>query len=187
MNLHSASTPVNESTPRWGGWRDAALSENGHTPLWARIKAGIQRLGDFSTAPGEVPGMESASWSLSSKMSSVPRARRLTRARLAAWGLDDLAEIAELVVSELVTNALCHAAGPYRLALHAVDGVLRGEIEDASSASLLHHHARMDDEHGRGLDLVGLLACCWGVDSTPTGKTVWFELPGPGAASSPHL
>ncbi|GLX01925.1 hypothetical protein Misp02_60110 [Microtetraspora sp. NBRC 16547] len=59
------------------------------------------------------------------------RARRLTRAQLAVWGLRDQRDVAELVVSELVTNALRHAGGPTRLSLYLLDGTLRCEVEDA--------------------------------------------------------
>ncbi len=152
------------------------MSWNNHTPLRDRLKAGIRRLGEIVTGSRRLPGMEVASWSLPPGMPSVPEARRLTRARLAAWRLDELAEVAELLVSELVTNALRHAPGPHRLTLYASDGLLRGEVEDAGSAPLHLQPATPGDEHGRGLDMIDLLACCWGSESTRRGKSVWFEL-----------
>lgn len=123
------------------------------------------------------PGEQVASWSLPPDVSSVPRARHLTRAWLADWGLEGLAEVAELLVSELVTNALCHARGPYRLTLHATDDLLSCEVEDADAALPYLCQAGEDDEHHRGLGLLDLLARDWGSEPTPEGKTVWFELP----------
>ncbi|MBT2226750.1 ATP-binding protein [Nonomuraea sp. NEAU-A123] len=163
--------------PRQGDSRDAAMPWNGHTSLWDRLKAGVRHLGEFATGSGQENGEQLASWWLSPSMSTVPRVRRLTRAWLAAWGHREQVEVAELLVSEIVTNALRHAPGPYRLTLYATDGLLRGEVEDAGTAPLHVRHAQPGDEQGRGLDMINLLACCWGSESTPEGKTVWFELP----------
>ncbi|MFG1683660.1 ATP-binding protein [Nonomuraea sp. NPDC049269] len=177
MNHYSGYAVMDVSAPPQSDSRDAAMPWNGHTSLWTRLKAGVRRLGGYATGSDQVPGEQVVSWWLSPTMSTVPRVRRLTRARLAAWGLDEQVEVAELLVSEIVTNALCHAPGPYRLTLYATDGLLRGEVEDAGAAPLHVHHAQPGDERGRGLDLIDLLACCWGSESTPEGKTVWFELP----------
>ncbi|MEV1244148.1 ATP-binding protein [Nonomuraea sp. NPDC050022] len=184
MNQNSGSALMTESTLWQDDPGDRVMPWDSHTPVWDRLKAGIRRLGELVTGSGHLSGMEVASWSLSPGMSSVPEARRLTRARLAAWGLDELAEVAELLVSELVTNALRHAPGPHRFTLYASDGLLRGEVEDAGTAPLCLHQATPGDEHGRGLDLIDLLACCWGSESAPSGKTVWFELSADCAAKS---
>src|SRR6185295_4342594 len=109
MNQNSGSALMTESTLWQDDPGDRVMPWDSHTPVWDRLKAGIRRLGELVTGSGHLSGMEVASWSLSPGMSSVPEARRLTRARLAAWGLDELAEVAELLVSELVTNALRHA------------------------------------------------------------------------------
>ena len=196
MNQHSGFALMDARTSRKDGRRDAAASRNGRTSkgrvskgrasLWERFKVGFRRLGELATGSGQVPGEQLVSWWLSPSMSTVPRVRRLTRARLAAWGIDEQAEVAELLVSELVTNALRHAAGPYRLTLYATDGLLRGEVEDAGTAPLYVNQAHPADEHGRGLDMINLLACCWGSQSTPRGKTVWFELPATPAAVIPR-
>ncbi|MFF3439092.1 ATP-binding protein [Streptosporangium sp. NPDC002721] len=109
---------------------------------------------------------------------SVPRARHLTRACLADWGLHEHSTVAELLVSELVTNALCHSRGTIRFALSFEDGLLRCEVGDADADSSLPraHRARDDEERGRGLHLLELLSCCWGSARTTDGKAVWFEL-----------
>ncbi|HUR03370.1 MAG TPA: ATP-binding protein [Nonomuraea sp.] len=186
MRHHSGSALMD--APRQGDSRDAAMLGNGRISLRYRLKFGVRRLGELATGSNRMPGEQLASGWLSPSMSTVPRVRRLTRARLAAWGLDEQVEIAELLVSELVTNALRHAPGPYRLTLFATDGMLRGEIEDAGTAPLHVNQARPGDEQGRGLHMINLLACCWGSETTSGGKTVWFELPtGPaGVSHRPH-
>lgn len=149
-------------------------------------------------------GLPADSWTLPFDVASVPRARRLTRERLPRWGFGDSAEVAELLVSELVTNALRHARGPIALTLAAREGlgdgmgesgrgaragdgeagdtgrVLRCQVTDASPDHPCPRSAADDDECGRGLRLLDTLSR-WGSDPTPTGKAVWFELP----ASSP--
>ncbi|MER6950207.1 ATP-binding protein [Nonomuraea sp. NPDC000554] len=162
--------------PRQGDWRDSAVTGHGRY-LLDLVKAGLQQFKDLAAGITRKPDAQAASWSLPPRMSSVPRARHLARARLSSWGLDEPSDVVELLVSELVTNALCHAHEPYRLTLFASDGLLRCEVED-SDPTLPHLcHAADDDEHGRGLALLDLLACCWGCERTRDGKTVWFELP----------
>ncbi|MET9239311.1 ATP-binding protein [Nonomuraea sp. NPDC003709] len=118
-----------------------------------------------------------ASWWLSPDLGSVCDARRLTRDKLAAWGLDDQVEAAELLVSELVGNALEHAYGPVRLSFSAEDGLLRCEVEDENPVLPHMRVVDADAESGRGLFLVDVLSCCWGGERTARGKAIWFELP----------
>jgi hypothetical protein len=144
--------------------------------IHAAVQAAIERLGGMV---GPVPRSDDriASWALAADAASVPRARRLTRARLTAWQLEELSDVTELLVSELVTNALRHAPGPCRLTISALDGLLRCEVEDSSHIVPKVHYADEFDEGGRGLHLLELLACCWGAARTPGGKAMWFELP----------
>ncbi|MGN9837285.1 ATP-binding protein [Nonomuraea sp. H19] len=118
-----------------------------------------------------------ASWWLSAELSSVGRARRLTRRKLTAWGFGDQVEVAELLVSELVGNAVEHGCGRVRLSFVAEDGLLRCEVEDEDPELPRMGWAEVDDEGGRGLFLVDVLSCCWGGVRTSRGKAVWFELP----------
>ena len=123
-------------------------------------------------------------WRLPREPRSVGRARELARGRLLAWGLDDLVDTTELLVSELVTNALRYGEGEIRLRLLR-DRTLVCEVWDAGLVQPRRRRARDTDEGGRGLQLVGLLSAAWGSRRTPRGKTVWFELPlpdGPPAA-----
>ncbi|MEU3165529.1 ATP-binding protein [Streptosporangium sp. NPDC006930] len=122
------------------------------------------------------PRPKRASWPLFPVTASVPRARWLIGGRLAQWGIDGQSEVARLLVSELVTNALRHAWGPIRLTISYRDGTLRCEVGDANPAPPVPRDAHEDDEGGRGLQLLELLSDRWGSDRTPTGKVSWFEL-----------
>ncbi|MEU9454475.1 SpoIIE family protein phosphatase [Streptomyces sp. NPDC048277] len=119
-----------------------------------------------------------ACWDLSSDPAVVSRARAAAVRQLAAWGLDDLAFTTELVVSELVTNAVRHATGPLQLRLLR-DRALICEVSDSSSTSPRLRHARTEDEGGRGLFLVAQLTERWGTRYTTDGKIIWTEQPLP--------
>ncbi|WP_148589213.1 SpoIIE family protein phosphatase [Streptomyces sp. WAC01526] len=122
-------------------------------------------------------------WSLAPEARSVARARELARDQLTDWGLQDLVDTTELLVSELVTNALRHGHGEIRLRL-LLDRSLVCEVWDADLAQPRRRRARDTDEGGRGLQLVGLLSEGWGSRRTPRGKTVWFELALPDGEST---
>ncbi|MFD8722268.1 SpoIIE family protein phosphatase [Streptomyces sp. NPDC059629] len=124
-------------------------------------------------APSDV-----AYWTLDPEPSAPGRARRLTRQALAGWGLDELSDTAELLVSEIVTNAVRHASRPISLRLLRT-GVLRCEVGDDVPQLPRLRRALPSEEHGRGLYLVNRLARRWGTTRLGTGKIVWFELGGP--------
>ncbi|GLX02424.1 ATP-binding protein [Microtetraspora sp. NBRC 16547] len=117
-----------------------------------------------------------ASWALQPEASSTPTARHLVRAQLGGWGCGEHCEVAELLVSELVTNALRHGSGGPVLTLTSADGTLRCEVEDESPVPVRTCPAPLDDEGGRGLLLVDALSSSWGTGRTGRGKVVWFEL-----------
>ncbi|WP_181809325.1 ATP-binding SpoIIE family protein phosphatase, partial [Streptomyces shenzhenensis] len=125
-------------------------------------------------APSDV-----AYWTLEPEAGAPGRARRLTRQALAGWGLEDLSDTAELLVSEIVTNAVRHASRPITLRLLHTD-VLRCEVGDDVPQLPRLRQAKATDEHGRGLYLVHRLARRWGTTRLGTGKIVWFELGGNG-------
>lgn len=114
-------------------------------------------------------------WTLPREPRSVGRARELARRKLTEWNVEDLVDTTELLVSELVTNALRYGEGEIRLRLLR-DRTLVCEVWDAGLVQPRRRRARDTDEGGRGLQLVGLLSAAWGSRRTPRGKTVWFEL-----------
>ncbi|MCH0540117.1 SpoIIE family protein phosphatase [Streptomyces sp. MUM 203J] len=133
---------------------------------------------DIALLMARIRGMPAESvgdWRLPREPRSVGRARELARDRLAAWGLDPLVDTVELLVSELVTNALRYGEGEIRLRLLR-DRTLVCEVWDAGFVQPRRRRARAEDEGGRGLQLVGMLSAGWGSRRTPRGKTVWFEL-----------
>ncbi|MFE5243823.1 MULTISPECIES: SpoIIE family protein phosphatase [unclassified Streptomyces] len=125
-------------------------------------------------------------WRLPRELRSVGLARELAREQLIDWGLGDLVDTTELLVSELVTNALRYGEGEIRLRLLR-DRTLVCEVWDAGLVQPRRRRARDTDEGGRGLQLVGLLSAAWGSRRTPRGKTVWFELALPDGEPAPEL
>ncbi|MFJ6212114.1 SpoIIE family protein phosphatase [Streptomyces sp. NPDC092296] len=107
-------------------------------------------------------------------------ARRFTRATLDAWGLTALSDFAQLLVSELVTNALLHAGAPRQLRLIR-DRVFTLEVADIGHLPPRLRRATDQDEGGRGMRLVNEMAHRWGTRTTRTGKVVWAELQLPAA------
>ncbi|MFJ5797976.1 SpoIIE family protein phosphatase [Streptomyces decoyicus] len=115
-----------------------------------------------------------ASWDLSTDPAVVGSARALAGRQLSEWGLDELLFTTELIVSELVTNAIRHGTGPITLRLIRQDALIC-EVSDASSTSPRLRHARTTDEGGRGLFIVAQLTRRWGTRYTPIGKIIWTE------------
>jgi anti-sigma regulatory factor (Ser/Thr protein kinase) len=113
-------------------------------------------------------------------------ARLLAQRQLAEWGVPygcDFSDTVTSVVAELAANAVLHGHVPGRdfaLRLELAD-VLRIEVSDARTERRPRTAgAALDDEGGRGLLLVGVLASRWGITERSPGKTVWAELPRPG-------
>ncbi|KUO09429.1 SpoIIE family protein phosphatase [Streptomyces sp. DSM 15324] len=118
-------------------------------------------------------------WQLPSDPAAVAGARRMADDQLAAWGLAEMAFATELIVSELVTNAIRYGSAPIQLRLIRGDALIC-EVSDGTSTAPHLRRARIFDEGGRGLLLVAQLAQRWGSRQTPTGKTIWAEQPLPG-------
>ncbi|MFD5034207.1 SpoIIE family protein phosphatase [Streptomyces sp. NPDC058405] len=121
-------------------------------------------------APSDV-----AYWFLEPEDAAPGRARRLARRALARWDLEELSDSVELLISEVVTNAVRYAERPVTLRLLRTD-VLRCEVGDDSPQLPRQRRARDTDEGGRGLFLVNRLARRWGATRLSTGKVVWFEV-----------
>jgi PAS domain S-box-containing protein len=114
------------------------------------------------------------SWDVPVDPAAVADTRAAATRQVADWGLGDLAMTTELIVSELVTNAIRYAAPPIRLRLLR-DTRLTCEVADASSTAPRLRHARSTDEGGRGLFLVAQLAHRWGARYSGDGKIIWAE------------
>ncbi|MEV6132876.1 ATP-binding SpoIIE family protein phosphatase, partial [Streptomyces violaceusniger] len=122
-----------------------------------------------------VGGDRVASWDVPSDPAAVAGVRAEVMRKLAEWGLDEAAFTAELVLSELITNAIRHATGPIRVQLLR-DKALICEVSDTSSTSPHLRYAATTDEGGRGLFLVAQFAERWGTRYTSDGKVIWAEL-----------
>ena len=137
----------------------------------SRGAAELEALGNPST--GEVK--------LVSRPGAGGTARRLIAEVLRTWNLETLAETCELLVSELIGNAVRHAGAPvFGLRITQRGGTVRVEVRDPSRAlPCLVPIVRDLDENGRGLFLVNTLADRWGAGLQPRGKVTWFELRAP--------
>ena len=125
---------------------------------------------------GRLPDTEAAAWTLTARPTAVAQARDLIRDRLLAWGLQGLADVVELLVSELVTNALRYGIAPFGLRMTRDAEHVMVEVSDGNPTVPKLRNVQVGDEGGRGLHLVDELSTDWGVRSHPQGKTVWFTL-----------
>jgi anti-sigma regulatory factor (Ser/Thr protein kinase) len=113
------------------------------------------------------------------------QARHLVRRACGAWPATQV-ENAQLMVTELVANALIHGRGDVGLQVTAGEHLLVVSVSDQSTAlpTLSASFPPIDDEHGRGMHIVDTLAHSWGTRSQPSGKVVWFSLNRDGTATS---
>ncbi|MGW4349507.1 SpoIIE family protein phosphatase [Streptomyces sp. NPDC004690] len=119
-----------------------------------------------------------AEWDVPADPAAVGEVRAAVTARLAQWGLDEQAFTTELILSELVTNAIRYGAAPIRVRMLR-DRALICEVFDGGSTSPHLRYAAATDEGGRGLFLVAQLAERWGTRYTAAGKVIWAEQPLP--------
>ncbi|WP_327065115.1 SpoIIE family protein phosphatase [Kitasatospora sp. NBC_01250] len=115
-----------------------------------------------------------AQWDVPSDSAAVGEVRAAVSRQLAQWGLDEMAFVTELILSELVTNAIRYATEPIQVRLLR-DRTLICEVSDSSSTSPHLRYAASMDEGGRGLFLVAQFALRWGTRHTATGKVIWAE------------
>ncbi|WAP60681.1 SpoIIE family protein phosphatase [Streptomyces sp. S465] len=121
--------------------------------------------------PGHV-----AEWELPADPAAVARIRNEAARRLTAWGLEEFGFTTELILSELMTNAVRYGSAPLRVRLLRAR-TLVCEVADGSSTSPHLRRAATTDEGGRGLFLVAQYAQRWGTRYTPNGKIIWAEQP----------
>ncbi|MFF5311035.1 SpoIIE family protein phosphatase [Streptomyces massasporeus] len=142
----------------------------------------------------ELPPDQVADWDVPPDPAAVSGMREAVSQRLEAWGLSEYGFAMELILSELITNAIRYGAGPIHVRLIR-DRTLICEVADSSSTSPHLRYAATTDEGGRGLFLVSQMAERWGTRYTPQGKVIWAEqalpevmqqpAPGPADADTP--
>lgn len=121
-----------------------------------------------------VPAEDATSWRIEADPAAVGTVREAATTRLREWGLEELVFTTELVLSELVTNAIRYAGGPIDVRLIRA-GRLICEVSDPSATHPRMRRARLTDEGGRGLYLVAQLTTRWGSRYSRRGKTIWAE------------
>ncbi|MFF4410204.1 SpoIIE family protein phosphatase [Streptomyces sp. NPDC001404] len=121
-----------------------------------------------------LPADRIAEWEVPPDLSAVADSRTRAIAKLREWDLDELEFSTELLLSELVTNAIRYGSAPIRVRL-LYDSCLTCEVHDGSSTSPHLRYASADDEGGRGLFLVAQLTAHWGTRYTRNGKIIWAE------------
>ncbi|MFE2279809.1 SpoIIE family protein phosphatase [Streptomyces sp. NPDC059454] len=125
-----------------------------------------------------LPADRIAQWPVPPDPAAVGEVRAAVTRKLAEWGLDELAFSTELILSELVTNALRYGGTPIQVRM-LYERNLICEVYDSSSTSPHLRYATMTDEGGRGLFLVAQLTERWGTRYLPAGKVIWTEQPVP--------
>jgi anti-sigma regulatory factor (Ser/Thr protein kinase) len=123
-----------------------------------------------------LPAEQVATWDIPADPALVSPIRKQVVEQLDAWKLTEASFTAELVVSELVTNAIRYGSHPIRLRLLHGAAALTCEVSDTSHTAPHLRRAKTWDEGGRGLLLVAQLTERWGSRYTPEGKTIWAEL-----------
>ncbi|MFJ3305070.1 SpoIIE family protein phosphatase [Streptomyces sp. NPDC086549] len=150
---------------------EAMLSDRPRDDI-ALLVARTRRLGPEQVAEWDVPRDPAA----------VAPVRNACARRLTEWGLEQVGFTAELILSELITNAVRYGAEPITVRVLRTEsigspdgGTLIFEVGDGSSTSPRLRRAKVTDEDGRGLFLVARFAERWGTRYTPTGKVIWAE------------
>ncbi|MGW4809621.1 SpoIIE family protein phosphatase [Kitasatospora sp. NPDC004272] len=133
-----------------------------------------------------LPDDKVAVWTLPEDPAVVRTARRLAEHQLAAWGLEELEFSTDLIVSELVTNAIRYGKSPIRLRLINDRGLIC-EVSDSSDSTPHLRRAKTTDEGGRGLFIIGQLAQRWGTRFARHGKTIWAQQEVPGERDPAEL
>ncbi|MFG2817900.1 ATP-binding protein [Kitasatospora sp. NPDC048365] len=136
--------------------------------------------------PGRVlPAAERGAWTAGATFPPLPRnvarARRLASTALSAWGVKHLADSVELVVSELVTNAVRYGRGAVSISLTLQESALQISVADYGHGMPQMREAGEEDSNGRGLAIVSALCTRWAVTTRLTGKTVscWLAVEPP--------
>ena len=175
----ATSTSGSTSSPRA---LDAADGPIGGPPGRARRPRWRPRAADDDVAVlvacvPEDAARPSAALSIADDVRAVHQARAFTARRWSDWALPgSLARDAVLLVSEMVTNAIVHGRAPIELRLRRAREHLLLEVDDTATAVPRKLRPTADDDHGRGLQLVAMMADEWGTRPIRDGKSVWCAL-----------
>jgi anti-sigma regulatory factor (Ser/Thr protein kinase)/CheY-like chemotaxis protein len=123
--------------------------------------------------------VDAATARLSPEAPSARQARRFVDETLRRWDCDELLDTVELLVSELVTNAVIHARSDVDVSVQLLPDRVRIEVCDQSPDGIHRRDATADVSSGRGISMVESLSLAWGVTTRRTGKAVWFEVARP--------
>jgi anti-sigma regulatory factor (Ser/Thr protein kinase) len=158
-----------------------SITDPGHEDSFYRLCASHSAVvGDTPRCSPSVDtfgsGNAEAESSFACDSSEISAARQFVVRVLVAWNLEEFAEDAAIVVSELATNAICHARSGFIVALSNQDGALRVSVRDASPEPPIVRDPSPTTVSGRGLHLVATIARSWGTERVGDGKLVWVEL-----------
>jgi CheY-like chemotaxis protein/anti-sigma regulatory factor (Ser/Thr protein kinase) len=178
---HEVLTRLHEAAPAaqvviyTGTTSEDLSSGQRHVAAFVRKDRDVRYLVDLvANVSREIHG---ANVDLGPDLADVARARRFLAERCTEWGCAPAVDDAELVATELVTNALVHASAHCVLRARLAGAVLHIEVEDGGGGTPDVHAADERSEHGRGLLIVSALCSAWGVDMRPSsGKRVWAQL-----------
>jgi CheY-like chemotaxis protein len=185
-----AITPIRDASPRTRVVILSHFSSQRLAPLLlARGAVGylekgrsLRRLPDELLALGSVLELADVALlergvDLPAELVSPAAARRFVEDTLEEWDCGEQLDTVKLLVSEVVANAVVHAGSEVTVAVQLLPGAIRVAVRDTDSARPVPRDAAPEDESGRGLALVEALSTSWGVEQTPSGKSVWFEVP----------
>ena len=140
------------------------------------------RLGaELALLTGVLGAVEAArSTVLAADTSSARAARRFVDDVLSTWEVDDLLETVQLLVSEVVTNAVVHGRSEAEVSVRLLPDRVRVEVVDRGPTPVRRRDADDEATSGRGTALVEALSSAWGIEDVAVGKMVWFEVARPG-------
>lgn len=121
-------------------------------------------------------GMEEAKARLGANTRSPVLARRFVKRALERWNVQSELDVIELLVSELVTNAIVHGGSDVEVGVAVASERVRVDVFDSSREPPVRREVSLEEPSGRGLLMLDALATAWGTEFTPGGKSVWFEV-----------
>ena len=137
---------------------------------------------ELSLMAGVLGAVETARTTrLDADESSARAARHFVDETLSSWNQDDVLDVVQLLVSEVVTNAVVHGRSDAEVSVRLLDDRVRVEVVDRGDMPVRRRDAGDEATSGRGTALVEALSSAWGIEELPVGKMVWFEVDRPDA------